>query len=111
MKVKDWRLEYERVHQQNLSLTKEIRHLRCVMVEAASSINPAEEPILFKQLTGERGFLIDDRCNPYPEHDEHVTSQYMSELTAITESLGGYNAEPYTLPSLSQAPGAWDGEI
>lgn len=109
--MKDWQLEYERARQQNLLLTKEIRHLRCVMVEAAGSINPAAEPILFRQLTGESGFFIEERCNPYPEHDEHVTRQYMSELTAITEALGGYDAEASVVPSLSQAPGGRDGEL
>ena len=111
MKVKNWQLEYERVQQQNTLLAKEIRNLRCVMVEAASSINPTEESILFKQLTGEYGFLIDDRCNPYPEHNSHVSGQYMTELTAITESFGGYHSEPITVPSLSQPPEAWNGEI
>lgn len=109
--MRDWRLEYEQVQQQNVLLSKEIRNLRCVMVEAASSIDPTEEPVLFKQLTGQPGFFVDERSNPYPEHDAHVSSQYMDELTAITESLGGYHAEPVSVPSLSQPPGVWNGEV
>lgn len=95
--MRDWQLEYERVHKQNVQLVAEIRNLRCVMVEAASSINPAEEPILFKQLTGAHGFFVEDRCNPYPEHDGHVSGQYMAAIMAITEELGGYSSE--LLPS------------
>jgi hypothetical protein len=91
--MKDWQLEFERLFEENSRLVQEIRHLRCAMVEAACSIDPSCESKLFKQLTGERDHFIDERCNPYPEHDDHVSGQYMAALTATSEEFGGYDRE------------------
>lgn len=105
--MRDWQLEYQRLYDQNVRLTNEIRYLRCVMVEAAGSINPTHEPTLFNRLTGALGYFVDERCNPYPEHDDHVSDQYMRELTIITEELGGYRSE-FVLPT---PRGDEDGEL
>lgn len=91
--MKNWQREFEILREENARLIKEIRNLRCAMVEAASSINPAEEMSLFNQLTGSRGHFIDDLYNPYPEHERHVSEQYMRQLTEVTEVLGGYDDE------------------
>lgn len=91
--MKSWRRECEILREENAKLISEIRNLRCVMVEAAASINPTEEPTLFSQLTGSRGYFIDDRNNPYPEHARHVSEQYLRALTELTEEFGGYNSE------------------
>jgi len=66
-------------------LIQEIRHLRCVMVEAASSIDATVEPHLFMQLTGDPEFFIHEDRNPYPEHDDHVSDQYAAFLSKGTK--------------------------
>lgn len=93
MEMKDWRLEFERLLEENSRLVREIRHLRCVMVEAAGSIDPSQEPILFKHLIGYRDHFVDESHNPYPEQDDHVSDQYMTALTIKTEAFGGYDVE------------------
>lgn len=113
--MRNWQLEYEHLFKQNESLVKEIRHLRCVMVEAAGSINPSIEPVLFSQLTGAGQFFVDDRCNPYPEHDEHVSDQCMAALTTIADvntirSAEYSGAGEFLLP-LPQPRGYEDGEL
>lgn len=110
MKVKNWQLEYERLYKQNDLLVKEIRNLRCVMVEAAGSINPSVEPVLFSQLMGAGQFFVDDRCNPYPEHDDHVSDQYMAALTSVTVDCAAYNSDEFVLP-LPRPQGDEDGEF
>lgn len=101
--MQDWRLEYERIIRQNEQLVKEIRNLRCVMVEAAGSINPSAEPVLFSQLMGSGQYFVDDRCNPYPEHDDLVSDQYMAALAVVADSFESHDsayagAEEFVLP-------------
>lgn len=67
-------------------LIREIRHLRCAMVEAASSIDATLEPHLFMQLTGDPEFFIHDSVNPYPEHDDHVSDQYAAFLSKSSKA-------------------------
>ena len=112
--MRNWQLEYEHLFKQNENLVKEIRHLRCVMVEAAGSINPSVEPILFSQLTGAGQFFVDNRCNPYPEHDNHVSDQYMAALVIVTSEFITLNSAPareeFVLPQ-PQPQGDEDGEL
>lgn len=75
---------------ENRRLVEEIRNLRCVMVEAAASINPAQEPTLFAYLSGKEDHFVSHDINPYPEHDEHVSEQYMDFLTREAQKLGQY---------------------
>lgn len=81
------------LYRDNLRLAKEIRHLRCVMLEAAQSINPIHDPELFAQLTGHPEHFVTDESNPYPEHDDQVSDQNLAFLTWLTERLGGYVGE------------------
>ena len=67
-------------------LIREVRHLRCVMVEAASSIDASAEPHLFMHLSGEADFFVHDGCNPYPENDDHVSDQYAAFLSKASKS-------------------------
>lgn len=67
-------------------LIRENRHLRCVMVEAASSIDATVEPHLFMQLTGDPEFFVHDQKNPYPEHDDHVSDQYAAFLSKSSKA-------------------------
>lgn len=73
--------ELERTVENNRLLVQEIRNLRCLLVEAATSVSPIEEPVLFAQLTGEPDYFVTGDYNPYPEHDDHVSDQYLSFLT------------------------------
>lgn len=67
-------------------LIREVRHLRCLMVEAAQSIDASSEPLLFMQLTGDPHFFVHDKKNPYPEHDDHVSDQYAAFLSSESKS-------------------------
>lgn len=91
--MKDWQRECSMLLEENARLLQEIRHLRCVMVEAACSVDPSGEPVLFKHLTGDHDHFVDHHHNPYPDHDDHVSDQYMRALTAVTEDVGGYDRE------------------
>ena len=82
--------ENEKLKRENRRLVDEIRVLRCVMVEAASSINPAQEPELFARLSGDPEYFITNETNPYPEHDDHVSEQYLTFLTTEAQKLGQY---------------------
>ena len=84
------RTKIERLEDENRRLVEEIRALRCVMVEAAASINPAYEPILFAHLSGKPDHFVSHDNNPYPEHDDHVSAQYMDFLTSEAQKLGQY---------------------
>lgn len=75
---------------ENRRLVEEIRALRCTMVEAASSINPKYEPKLFAHLSGKPNHFVTYDNNPYPEHDDHVSAQYMDFLTREAQKLGQY---------------------
>lgn len=83
----------DELYRDNLRLSREIRHLRCVMIEAAQSINPTHDPELFAQLTGQSEHFVTDEHNPYPEHDDQVSDQNLAFLTWLTECLGGYVGE------------------
>lgn len=82
--------ENEKLREENRRLVEEIRALRCVMVEAAASINPTYEPILFAHLSGKPDHFVSHDNNPYPEHDDHVSAQYMDYLTSEAQKLGQY---------------------
>jgi len=80
--IEDLYREIDILRQSNETLNTEIRNLRCVMVEAASSINPAREPELFSRLTGNSEYFVSGDYNPYPEHDDHVGEQYLNFLVS-----------------------------
>lgn len=80
--------ELEKTVDQNRRLVEEIRNLRCLLVEAASSISPIEEPVLFAQLTGNPEYFVTDDYNPYPEHDDHVSAQYLDFLSYEAQKNG-----------------------
>ena len=82
--------ENEKLRRENRRLVDEIRALRCVMVEAATSINPTQEPELFARLSGNPEYFVTNENNPYPEHDEHVSEQYLTFLTTEAQKLGQY---------------------
>lgn len=75
---------------ENRRLVEEIRALRCTMVEAAASINPTYEPVLFAYLSGKPKYFVTYDNNPYPEHDDHVSKQYTDFLTRGAQKLGRY---------------------
>jgi hypothetical protein len=81
------------LYRDNMRLSREIRHLRCVMLEAAQSINPAHDRELFAQLVGAPDHFVTDEHNPYPEHEDQVSDQNLAFLTWLTECLGGYVEE------------------
>lgn len=83
-------IKIAKLEEENRRLVEEIRNLRCLMVEAAGSISPVYEPLLFAQLTGEPTNFISADANPYPEHDNHVSDQYMAFLSHEAQKLGQY---------------------
>jgi regulator of replication initiation timing len=74
----------------NNRLITEIQHLRCVMVEAATSVSPVDEPTLFSQLSGNPECFVTSDNNPYPEHENHVNEQYLSVVTYEAQKNGYY---------------------
>jgi len=80
--IEDLYRDIDELRQSNETLNTEIRNLRCIMVEAASSIKPAHEPELFSRLTGNGEYFVSGDYNPYPEHDDHVGEQYLNFLVS-----------------------------
>lgn len=81
-------LKFDLLYEENRKLVEEIRNLRCAMVEAAASINPSSEPVLFAQLSGQPNHFITSDYNPYPEHDDYVSEQYTNFLSNICQKNG-----------------------
>ena len=73
--------QIEETNSANARLVEEIRNLRCVMLEAAASISPVEEPELFARLIGKPEYFVTNDVNPYPEHDGDVGEQYLVFLS------------------------------
>lgn len=88
--IQDLQRQINQLQEVNNRLLNEIRNLRCVMVEAATSINPSVESLLFDQLTGEPEHFVTGDQNPYPEHDDHVSDQYISVMTYEAQKNGQY---------------------
>lgn len=78
--VEDLMKQNEKILKQNSNLIQEIRNLRCAMIEAATCINPTYEPELFKYLISESSHFITHKVNPYPEHDDMLSDQYLKFL-------------------------------
>jgi hypothetical protein len=85
--------ENKRLLDCNRQLVEEIRHLRCTMIEAGLVLGPGIDPILYRRLMGDREYFVDGRYNPYPNHDDLVSSQYLTAMIVMTEELEGYNNE------------------
>ena len=77
MRYEDLFVKYHSLIKENSNLIQEIRNLRCTMLEAASSISPVEEPELFARLIGKPECFVTGDFNPYPEHDDDVSEQYL----------------------------------
>lgn len=88
--IEDLQRQVNELQELNNRLLNEIRCLRCVMVEAATSISPVEEPILFSQLSGNPDHFVVNDINPYPEHENHVNEQYLTYMTYEAQKNGGY---------------------
>lgn len=80
--------QVDKLQEENRRLVEEIRNLRCLMVEAATSISPAQEPVLFAQLSGRTEHFITWEYNPYPEHDDYVGEQYLNYLSSFSQKNG-----------------------
>lgn len=88
--IEDLQRQINQLQELNNRLLNEIRNLRCVMVEAATSISPVEEPTLFSQLSGNPEHFITSDINPYPEHENHVSEQYLGVMTYEAQKNGDY---------------------
>ena len=73
--------KYNAILKENSGLIQEIRNLRCTMLEAANHVNIIEEPLLFKRLISDPTEFITHEKNPYPEHDDIISEQYLKVLT------------------------------
>lgn len=87
--IEDLYNQIDELHRSNKSLVNEITNLRCVMVEAASSISPVEEPELFARLIGNPEYFVNTDYNPYSEHDDHVAEQYLNFLVYEAKRKNG----------------------
>lgn len=63
--------------EENKNLIQEIRNLRCVMLEAANYVNIIEDSELFKRLISDADSFVTHEENPYPEHDDVISEQYL----------------------------------
>lgn len=88
--IDDLQRQVNELQQANNRLLIEIQNLRCVMVEAATSISPVEEPALFSQLSGNPEHFVTNDNNPYPEHENHVSEQYLTVITYEAQKNGDY---------------------
>lgn len=88
--IDDLQRQVNELQQANNRLLIEIQNLRCVMVEAATSISPVEEPTLFSQLSGNPECFVTNDNNPYPEHENHVNEQYLAVVTYEAQKNGYY---------------------
>ena len=88
--IEDLQRQINQLQEANNRLLIEIRNLRCVMVEAATSISPVEEPTLFSQLSGIPEQFVTNDNNPYPEHENHVSEQYLAVMTYEAQKNGDY---------------------
>ena len=87
--IQDLQNQVDKLQEENRKLREEVRNLRCVMMEAASSISPTQEPILFGQLSGQPDHFITSERNPYPEHDDFVIEQRLVFLSRAAKNNGG----------------------
>lgn len=67
--------------EENKNLIQEIRNLRCVMLEAANHVNIIEDSELFKRLISDADSFVTHEDNPYPEHNDVVSEQYLLFLS------------------------------
>jgi hypothetical protein len=67
--------------EENKNLIQEIRNLRCTMLEAANHINIIDDPILFKRLISDANSFVTHEKNPYPEHNDVISEQYLLFLS------------------------------
>ena len=88
--IDDLQRQVNELQEVNNRLLIEIQNLRCVMVEAATSISPVDEPTLFSQLSGNPEHFVTSDNNPYPEHENHVNEQYLSVVTYEAQKNGDY---------------------
>jgi hypothetical protein len=88
--IEDLQRQVNELQEVNNRLLNEIRSLRCVMVEAATSISPVEEPALFSHLSGNPEHFVTNDNNPYPEHENHVNEQYLTVMTYEAQKNGYY---------------------
>jgi len=73
--------KYEKLLKENENLVQEIRNLRCTMLEAANHINIIDDPILFKRLISDANSFVTHEKNPYPEHNDVISEQYLLFLS------------------------------